>query len=261
LVVFFNLISSRAFEMCDVLPTSTDVRIDDKDLARFTYSPPGVWRQFDNKRFTDGSQHLTQTVDGQFTIKFNGSHVWYASDKDTLHGTFRVNIDGVLETGSSQNNGYIDEAYLWCKELVPGEHTLTVTNLDKDKYLTVDYIAYRPISGEMSISQSQDFPGTSSTSDPTTAMVPSPSPSEGAASQNNGISTGSYVGIIMGTIALILLAVLAFLVVRDRRRRAADREVVHVYAPSGMLETGIEPRPHDPSPWSSFASRPEPDRV
>ena len=84
-------LSTRAFEMCDVLPTSADVQIDDKspvqstrpprkrssftnpEIFSVTYSPPGVWTQFDSKRFKDGSQHLTRAIDAQFTVKFNGT--------------------------------------------------------------------------------------------------------------------------------------------------------------------------------------------
>jgi len=67
--------------------------------------------------------------------------VWYASDKDSKHGAFRVNIDGVLATGSSENNGYVNEAFLWCQELEPREHILTISNVEEGKYLTVDYVA------------------------------------------------------------------------------------------------------------------------
>jgi len=63
------------------------------------------------------------------------------SDKDRIHGSFRVNLDDDVSVGSSRNDGYLSREYLFCKEVDQShEHTMTVSNLDDGQFFSVDSI-------------------------------------------------------------------------------------------------------------------------
>jgi hypothetical protein len=223
--------------MCSILPQASDVAIDNTDSAWITYRPAEEWKRFVTEKLKTSSQHNTQTGGASFTVKFNGSYVWYVSDRNFDHGRFQVELDGNVSTGSSYDASYQTEEYLFCQELDESrEHTLTISNMDDGKYFTVDYITYRPVaSSSSSASQPISSPAYSSTaiaSDPT--LLPAQTTTTGS----RGVNPGIYVGIILFIVALVLLAFLVFFVRRDKRRKAQRQQAMAMPPPLETVESG-----------------------
>lgn len=72
-----------------------------------------------------------------------GSYVWYMSDTKADHGLYGVSIDsGVWHVLSSTSATYGKQEILLAAELSPGAHTLTIMNLEENKYAGIDQFMY-----------------------------------------------------------------------------------------------------------------------
>ncbi|KAH7101017.1 hypothetical protein BKA62DRAFT_704794 [Auriculariales sp. MPI-PUGE-AT-0066] len=254
--------------MCSVNTTSSDTLVDDRDTSRITYSPDSAWKLFENKRFAGGSQYQTQQSQALFTFKFQGSYIWYHSDRDQRHGLYQVTLDGQqLQPMTGHDGGYTTHVNLWCQSVDPAkEHTLTIANLEQGQYFTLDYLASVSSSssssssfstGSVPPSASGSFPPSSS---PTVSISDGTTPSLDASPNYQTMPSDTARSshwrlhwIALGVVAFVLFVVLIVLIAHDRRRkRAMGITPAYSHPRREMLEAGTPQEYSSHRTWEGF---------
>ncbi|KAG8688164.1 hypothetical protein FRC11_005954 [Ceratobasidium sp. 423] len=143
---------------------------------------------------------LTNVGGATASVQFQGNAVYLYGGTLDDHGTFNVQIDDHNPVGlNGSTNGYHPRVLLYYADgLGSGNHKLTVTNTQNDRYLDVDYIQ----------------------------VLQSSSPNEASLSNPGGkartpIIAGTVCGVVVG-LAWIIAAVWWFMRRRNRRNRGAD---------------------------------------
>ncbi|CAE6426435.1 unnamed protein product [Rhizoctonia solani] len=111
---------------------------------QFTYS--SLWSSQSNMQgYRDSSAHVTNTPGEKATLKFSGPEVFVYGGVGPASGTFRVEIDGqdrgVLNAKRSAS-GHPPVTLFSTSGLSNEDHTLSLTNLEGGKSLTIDYAEY-----------------------------------------------------------------------------------------------------------------------
>ncbi|KZV81873.1 hypothetical protein EXIGLDRAFT_844221 [Exidia glandulosa HHB12029] len=224
--------------MATILPNANDVTVDDIS-TQVLYSGDG-WRTVSRARLQGGTQHISYKINAQFSLSFNASHVWYIADRNIDHGSFQVTVDDVpYPPGTSKSDSLVSNLVLFDAELDPSHpHTMTVRNLSDKKAFSIDTIVYRPIDGEQSSSSS--------------ATTPSPASDASVLqhSSHRAVPTGVIIGIVLGSIALLVLAAFAALIVHDWRKRRAHEQKLRAQVPH------MAQAPGPPQPWTTFHPSP-----
>ncbi|KAH7101497.1 hypothetical protein BKA62DRAFT_177798 [Auriculariales sp. MPI-PUGE-AT-0066] len=103
--------------------------------------PEGAWLPNTNSTlYTNGSYWITDTNGARAELAFTGTEVWFYADKNSDHGTFNAMIDdGPPTTILGYNDQLISQTLLFYARVEPGEHVLSLVNLDK--VLGIDYFA------------------------------------------------------------------------------------------------------------------------
>ncbi|CAE6486328.1 unnamed protein product [Rhizoctonia solani] len=153
----------------------------------FTYS--SLWeRQANKEYYRNSTAHVTNTPGETATLKFQGSEISVYGGVGPAFGTFRVRVDKQDPVVLNATTGFTHPplTLFTTSGLGDGQHTLTITNLEGGKSMTIDYAEYTPQSG---------------------ASTPGGS--------NAGI-IGGVVGGVLGGLAV--LAVLGWYLIRRRKR-------------------------------------------
>ncbi|KAF8602911.1 hypothetical protein BDV93DRAFT_508917 [Ceratobasidium sp. AG-I] len=158
-------------------------------------SNQGKQRSTDRSFFFGGLEHTTTTPGDSLTFSFNGTAVWYFSDKRTQNGWVIISVDGsdgelVSTFLPSSDNRWFSQVLCWEKTgLSDDEHTVTITHSDSQgKYVSLDFFKYMP--------------------------------SSGSSARSSKFSRGAAVGVAIGGCAL-LIAALVGLIYQIRRSRGS----------------------------------------
>ncbi|KAH7099061.1 hypothetical protein BKA62DRAFT_710787 [Auriculariales sp. MPI-PUGE-AT-0066] len=205
--------------MVQALRPDTDAVIVEDDHGLVSYFPQDAWSSdVDPVFYSSGSFHMSRASGASVEFEFEGSAVWFYGDTNFDHGDFEVRIDnGVPDRRSSFSSTRLALQLLFAATVQPGRHKLNITNVENFKALSIDYFAYDPLTLPNSPSNSQSSSPTQSpsTNDPSSSTTES--------SVGTGLALGAIVGIVMGLVALLLIGVLVFLFVTERRRRRRER--------------------------------------
>ncbi|KAG8688163.1 hypothetical protein FRC11_005953 [Ceratobasidium sp. 423] len=153
----------------------------------FTYS--SLWERQTNKEYyLNSTAHATNTPGETATLKFQGPEISVYGGVGPAFGSFRVQVDSQSPVVLNATTGFTHPplTLFTTSGLGDGQHTLTITNLEGGKSLTIDYAEY--------------------TSRPQT-------------SSSGGSNAGIIGGVVGGVVgALALLALLGCYFIRKRRR-------------------------------------------
>ncbi|KAK1221140.1 hypothetical protein PQX77_016058 [Marasmius sp. AFHP31] len=227
--------------------------VDDTDLSRLIYSNSGKgWRKRENDKLEYlSTSHGSPAAGSSVTFRFNGMLPLY------LHQTFRLSLSLMANLGTSvevkgtvlkQNQGtdnsqkplalfvldltskitytgklsndtLHDERFYFNSSLPANvEHSLTMTLVDPDSLLWLDYINYAPVMAAA--------PDASSTSSSTaTDVATATKQSQSNADTSNGVSKGLVAGVsVLAAIltASIVLGLVWWLQRRKRRKQGSE---------------------------------------
>ncbi|KAF8650453.1 hypothetical protein AX16_005255 [Volvariella volvacea WC 439] len=225
-----------------MIPTA----IDDTD-SRIQYLPSAsAWSTNSNPAFIGNTLHFTQTPGASASLSFTGDAVAVYGTVSPDHANVRVEVDGqgrIMNGGASGFASALHPAVLlyFMDNLGPGEHTLILSadvGEGTGPFLDIDSVttfAIPPINnnGAPAIVSQEPFPNQSSigTSVPeTTEPLPTLNTAATTSPASSSMSKRALIGAIVGGILgfLLLLALIAFFLLRWRRRRhAAPRAIKH----------------------------------
>lgn len=129
-----------------------------------SFNPDDQWQRWPSSpgNYMSPSYALTSAQGATVSVKFNGTCIYYYSDKNFDHGAFNVQIDdGDAVELSSYSADSVGPSVLYASPVLgPGEHDLCITNLETD-IVAVSFFVYRP----------SDLPAPSECADPSTPPV------------------------------------------------------------------------------------------
>ncbi|CAE6402434.1 hypothetical protein ACGC1H_000292 [Rhizoctonia solani] len=114
----------------------------------FTYS--SLWStQSGMTGYRNSTTHRTNTPGETATLKFHGSELFLYGGVGPDFGTFKVQVDSQEPVVLNATRGFTHPpvTLFTTSGLDDGQHTLTITNLEGGKSLTIDYAEYTPASG------------------------------------------------------------------------------------------------------------------
>ncbi|KAF8602901.1 hypothetical protein BDV93DRAFT_508911 [Ceratobasidium sp. AG-I] len=208
----------------------------DDDHSHVNYQ--GTWSAMDSTDrsfFFGGLEHTTTTPGDSLTFSFNGTAVWYFSDKRVQNGLVMISIDGsegepVSTFLPDSDSRWFSQVLCWEKTgLRDGEHQVTITHADvQGLYMSLDFFKYMPSSG--SPSASSKFP-------------------KGAII---GVATGG------GALLIVILAASIYKITRSRKSRAtgnnnSDRVEENADGTTDKDAT-LGSQPATPGPRTSYIS-------
>ncbi|KAK1219234.1 hypothetical protein PQX77_018041 [Marasmius sp. AFHP31] len=206
-------------------------RVDDGSLDRLIYANNGQgWER--SKRNAEqeylSTSHGSSRAGSSVTLRFNGTSVEVkgtvlkqgssSSRKPLAIFVLDFNIQSTFE-GELSNDTVYNKQFYFNSPLSPGEHSLTMTLVDPDKLLWLDYIDYTPVTAAATNSPL----ASSTTTDGATATQQS----QNNADTNNGVSKGLVAGIsILAAVltALIVLGLVWWLLQRRKRRKQGSED-------------------------------------
>ncbi|KZV96039.1 hypothetical protein EXIGLDRAFT_447131 [Exidia glandulosa HHB12029] len=235
----------------------TTVGFNDGNLR---YLPNGAWTDSVSESAASGSTgisiEITYVKSAYVLLEFYGSHLWYYGDLDWNHGNCSIAIDDNEPTILSTNWGsHVPPRVLWDQEVAPGRHILNITNMQGGAPVTVAYFIYTPLAPDQSIAI-----GSASSTLPST--LPTPPAENSGVTQGTSSMPTSVVAVLSLGIALmaISVALLAFIFIRSRRRKAAQSPEQHTvpffasYRVGPDAPNAISPSVPDLSELPSYAS-------
>ncbi|KAF8602899.1 hypothetical protein BDV93DRAFT_607212 [Ceratobasidium sp. AG-I] len=165
----------------------------------------GTWKPTNSTSqsfFFGGLEHTTTIPGNSLTFFFNGTAVWYFSDKRMQNGWAMISIDGskgeqVSTFLPDSDNRWFSQVLCWEKTgLRDGEHQVTITHADvQGMYVSLDFFKYMPSSGA-------------------------------SASTSSKLTSGGIIGLAVGGSALLIIALagLIYWIRRFRRLRATEND-------------------------------------
>ncbi|KAF8644205.1 hypothetical protein AX16_008629 [Volvariella volvacea WC 439] len=211
------------------------VVVDDEDINHFAFRgnwtrDPGLFFGPLNGTPFGNATRRTHTPGDQMSFRFSGtSFALYGVFLLSVTGTITANytIDAASPTevtytgGPFLENAHLDEQphFLFFKadKLTPGEHTVVMTVTDVvNQTLIFDYATYTP-----SFASITDMPILGPISSPTNTSNSDGAPSDDSVSSST--PAGAIVGAAIGSLALIIIALLMWYFIR-RRRLSTQRE-------------------------------------
>ncbi|QRV75899.1 transmembrane protein [Ceratobasidium sp. AG-Ba] len=203
--------------------------VDNTEVGMIDYLPTSSWdlTTYGGMPFNN-TLHSSKQPGATIIFKFNGTAVWYFSDRNADHGKMHITLDGMVGTtilGFSKH--HLNQRLLWsATELVDREHTVVIKHVDvEDKVMALDFFQYLPsrppaIPSAHTITSTIILPGP-----PTESVQPLPvNPVN-----NPSLSIQAIVGGILGGIAL--LGLLAFMHVRYYRLGRNRLDSMEEYKP------------------------------
>ncbi|TBU55539.1 hypothetical protein BD310DRAFT_684153 [Dichomitus squalens] len=237
--------------------------VDDAD-PRIQYS--SGWQAFVNGSEFDGTKHGAAEAGLTATLNFTGTQVVVVGSLGSVdvHGvpTTLYTIDsaeaGLYTAPIIQPGGFaLNVTFFQSKVLPPGDHTLTITNVNgtKPNVFWLDYIEYLP-----STTLSTSFVATSvsqptvSSSSPTAIDTTSPtetstvSSSTMPASRKSRSNVGPIVGGVVGSVVLVLSVIVLLWYLRRRQKSTSDAHGIRPFG-SWRSARNKDPvtRPRSPS--------------
>ncbi|KAF8687878.1 hypothetical protein RHS03_09884, partial [Rhizoctonia solani] len=168
--------------------TDTDTsKSVDIDSGKFTYS--SEWDTEIMSGYRTSVPYVTRTAGATATLDFQGSEITLYGRTGPNFGMFRVQVDNqeALTLNATRENSYPPTVLYTTNGLSAGKHTITLTNLEANKALAVDYATCIPHTGP-----------------PSSPKVLSP---------------GAIGGIVAGTMIVLGMFVLGWRLLRRRKHR------------------------------------------
>ncbi|KAF8749023.1 hypothetical protein RHS01_10409 [Rhizoctonia solani] len=128
--------------------TDTDTsEFVDIDSGKFTYS--SEWDTEIMSGYRTSVPHVTRTAGATATLDFQGSEITLYGRTGPNFGMFRVQVDNqeALTLNATRENSYPPTVLYTTNGLSAGKHTITLTNLEANKALAVDYATCIPHAG------------------------------------------------------------------------------------------------------------------
>ncbi|KAK1229968.1 hypothetical protein PQX77_006962 [Marasmius sp. AFHP31] len=205
-------------------------RVDDGNLDRLIYANGGKgWKRSTRAAKEEylSTSHGSPQAGSSVTFRFNGTSVEVkgtvleqgssSSAKPLAIFVLDFNIQSTFK-GELSNDTVYDQQFYFNSPLSAGEHALTMTLMDPESLLWLDYIDYTPVTAAAANS-----PPASSTTDGATATQQP----QNNADTNNGVSKGLVAGIsVLAAVlmALIVLGLVWWLLQRRKRGKQGSEE-------------------------------------
>ncbi|TBU23567.1 hypothetical protein BD311DRAFT_781595 [Dichomitus squalens] len=244
--------------------------VDDAD-PRIQYS--SGWQAFVNGSEFDGTKHGAAEAGLTATLNFTGSQVVVVGSLGSVdvHGvpTTLYTIDsaeaGLYTAPIIQPGGFaLNVTFFQSKVLPPGDHTLTITNVNgtKPNVFWLDYIEYLPSTAASasfvgagstsfvatSLSHSTVSPATTAIDTTSTTETSTVSSSTVPASRRSRSDVGPIAGGVVSSVVLVLSVILLVCYLRRRQRSTSD---AHGIRPFGSWRSARNKdhvtRPRSPS--------------
>ncbi|KAJ8087676.1 hypothetical protein PM082_006511 [Marasmius tenuissimus] len=206
-------------------------RVDDGNLDKLIYANGGKgWRKSTRAAKEEylSTSHGSPAAGSSVTLHFNGTSVEVkgtvlkqgssTSEKPLAIFVLDFNVQSTFE-GELSNDTVYDKQFYFNSPLSAGEHTLTMTLMDPESLLWLDYIDYTPVTAAAA-----NAPSASST---TTDGATATQQSQNNADNGNGISKGLVAGISVLAailIALIVLGLVWWMLQRRKRIKQGSEE-------------------------------------
>ncbi|KZT72234.1 hypothetical protein DAEQUDRAFT_723438 [Daedalea quercina L-15889] len=224
----------------------TNTTIDDANSS-VKYGPnSNSWISTNGTDYFDKTLHYSTTNGAYATLSFTGNAVAVYGTVDPTHANYTISLDGAESQykASSARTFHTQTLLYFAQGLESKQHTITLTGnpgTNSSLYFDLDYLTV--YSAPNATSTSSQAPSATSTN-PANNNANSDGTVSGQTSNNSSLSQGSIIGIVVGSIAALLLLLLGiFFWLRRRRARA---------------KAGA-PRPHSakPSPGIPIQSPPD----
>ncbi|KAJ7130853.1 hypothetical protein C8R43DRAFT_1025207 [Mycena crocata] len=193
--------------------TTTSIVYDDA-APELNYA--GAWETSDNPAYMNGTLHYSQAAGSAASLSFSGNAIAVYGTVSPDHANVQISIDGkttMVNGGSTANAALHAQTLLYhANDLDTSQHTLIITNPGQQDgtgpFIDLDSITV----------YSASVMGNSAGA---TEPTPSTISNQASNQSSSGLSKGGMIGIATGVVLLILvlLGLVAFLVVRRKKRK------------------------------------------
>ncbi|WP_343246966.1 glycosyl hydrolase family 95 catalytic domain-containing protein [Diplocloster hominis] len=141
--------STGSIDLMMELPVSEVVNIDDRD-GRIQYVK-GNWAEWNEAKHMNGTITHSSAAGNAVSLTFTGTGIEFISTQGGHLGGFGVDIDGEVAVPSvNMNTGSQNQYLAFSKyDLIPGEHTITLTSLNINGRTRFDVDAFNVINVKM----------------------------------------------------------------------------------------------------------------